>query len=249
MKTVAILNSSDRDLFGKQIRHDTNKFLSLTDLQEAYTQKRVKEGWAEKRIDNILNYKDNHERIFYILKEQQLITTTLEGFIEMVDNKGIATVLKSLGVYKTTGARKNKSIWCNPYIFLLIALELNPEFYARVIMWLGDNLIANRIEAGNFYKELSRAMSKFPNVDYVRVAKGLNYCIFGRHETGLRNSATQKELKELENLESKMAFAIDMGYITSFEMLISELTKIYKQRQLNHYTSIKEDVLKQIKLG
>ena len=32
-------------------------------------------------------------------------------------------------------------------------------------------------------------------------------------------------------LEKQMAFAINMGYITSFEMFIKELTKIYNQNQ------------------
>lgn len=248
MKTNIILKSQDRELFGLTIRQQTQGgFLNLSDLEEAYTIARVKNGWVEKNIHRIMT--DNTEVLYYLLEKQGLIKIPMSIFIEEIEKQGFAKYMKSIGAYKTTGARHTKTVWVNPYIFVMVAMDLNPLFKAQVIDWLTDSLIINRIEAGNFYKELSRAMSKFPNVDYVRVAKGLNYCIFGKHETGLRNSATQKELKELENLESKMAFAIDMGYITSFEMLISELTKIYKQRQLNHYTSIKEDVLKQIKLG
>ena len=36
--------------------------------------------------------------------------------MEMVDEKGIIKVLKEFGVYKTTGARATKTIYCNPYI-------------------------------------------------------------------------------------------------------------------------------------
>ncbi len=34
---------------------------------------------------------------------------------------------------------------------------------------------------------------------------------------------------KIENIEEKMAFAIDMGYITSFDMLLQELRKLWKQ--------------------
>jgi len=233
MKTNIILKSQDRELFGLTIRQQTQGgFLNLSDLEEAYTVTRVKNGWHDKNITMILTNPNNLETIYYILEKQGVIKVSLLSFIENVKNQGFAKHMKTIGAYKTTGARHTKTVWVNPYIWVMVAMDLNPIFKAQVIGWLTDSLIVNRIEAGNFYKELSRAMSKFSNVDYVQVAKGLNYCVFGRHETGLRNSATQKELKELESLESKMAFAIDMGYITSFEMIISELTKIYKQRQL-----------------
>jgi very-short-patch-repair endonuclease len=37
---------------------------------------------------------------------------------------------------------------------------------------------------------------------------------------------------KIEDLEEKMSFAIDMNYITSFDMLLSELRKIYKSTNL-----------------
>lgn len=42
--------SKDRELFGVIIKQDTKtSFMSLTDLQEAYTKKRVEMGWNENR--------------------------------------------------------------------------------------------------------------------------------------------------------------------------------------------------------
>jgi hypothetical protein len=89
-----------------------------------------------------------------------------------------------------------------------------------------DKLILNRIEAGNFYKGLTQAVGRFKDVDYVKLAKALNYKIFGRHETGIRNLATKEELKKLTDLESKIAFAVDMGYIATFEDCIKTIDKI-----------------------
>ena len=55
METNVTLKSKDRELFGVVIRQETKTgFLNLSDLQEAYTRKRIAEGWSEKRIDNIL---------------------------------------------------------------------------------------------------------------------------------------------------------------------------------------------------
>jgi hypothetical protein len=231
MKTNVVLSSSDRELFGITIRQETKTgFLNLSDLREAYTQARVKNGWAEKNITEILDRES--ETIFYVLKRQNLITVGMATFIENVKEIGFAKYMKSIGAYKTTGARHTKTVWVNPYIFVMVAMELNPMFKADVIGWLTDSLILNRIEAGNLCKALNASISKFDvdGLQYMILAKALNYIVFGKHEVGIRNSATKDQLKELTSIEGKMAFAIDMGYITSFDMLIAELRKIHSTK-------------------
>lgn len=56
-------------------------------------------------------------------------------------------------------------------------MEMNPKLYALVIDWLTDSLIINRIEVGNTYNIISRAASKFKDVDYVVIAKALNHIV------------------------------------------------------------------------
>ena len=233
MKTSVILKSPDRELFGIQIRQDTKTgFLNLSDLQEVYSIARVKNGWSDKRIDHVLQTEQNRERIYYILESQNVINVGFKGFIDSSEKIGFTKTLKEYSVYKTTGARQTKTVWCDPYIWTLVAMELNPQLYAKVVVWLTDKLIINRIEAGNFYKDLTRSVSKFKDVDYVQLAKALNYIVFGRHENGIRNTATSQQLKDMESLESKMAFSIDMGYIKSFSSLLEELRKIYHDKHL-----------------
>lgn len=235
MKTNVIMKSTDRQLFGIVIRQETKTgFLNLSDLQQCFENIRIKKGWTNKHIPELISRRENIERIYYILKTQESIIVDLSTFIEQVDTKGIATVLKSFGEYRTTGARHTKTTWVNPYIWVLIALELSPEFYANAVTWLADKLILNRIEAGNLYKALSSSISKFnPDTNqYIQLAKALNYIIFNKHEAGLRNLATSKELKELEDLEKKTSFAIDMGYINSFDMLLNELRKIWNKKNI-----------------
>lgn len=227
MKTNVILNSSDRELFGVTIRQETKTgFLNLSDLSEAYTQARVKNGWSDKNIDRIMT--DNIETIYYLLEKEGIIKLQISSFIENAKNQGFAKYMKSIGAYKTTGARENKSVWVNPYIFVMVAMDLNPLFKANVIGWLTDQLIISRIEAGNFCKALNIAVSKF-NIDgfqYAKLASKLNTIVFGRHEQGIRNTGTREQLKTLTAIEEKMAFAIEMGYIKTFENLIEDLDKI-----------------------
>lgn len=231
MKTSVIMNSPDRDLFGVRIRQQAGTgFLNLSDLEDAYDSVRVQHGWSNKNLTMLMGTDQNVERFYYLLEKQGLINLSFGSFMDEVQKDGITKVLKRYGAYKTTGARATKTTWANPYVWTLIAMEMNPMLYAEVVSWLTDKLIINRIEAGNFYKELSRSVSAFKYVDYIALAKALNYIVFGRHEAGIRNFATQKELKDMEQLESKMAFAIDMGYITSFQMLLFELRKLWLLR-------------------
>lgn len=231
MKTNVTMTSKDRVLFGVTIRQDTkNQFLSVTDLQEAYTRARIEKGWSDKRVSDILSNIGSAERIYYILEKQGFIKTGFPAFMEEVKKDSLVSVMKRCGAYKTVGARNNRHVSCNPYVWVLLAMELNPELYATVVMWLTDNLIINRIEAGDKYNALCRAASKFPDVDYRVIAKGLNYIIFDVHETMIRNQATQEQLKELDDLQKMLAFSIDMGYIKSFDELVEEMRKLYKKR-------------------
>ena len=73
MKTNIVMESNkDRELFGVVIKQETKTgFMSLTDLQEAYTHARVINGWSNRgEFQHIINQVENSERIFYILKEK-----------------------------------------------------------------------------------------------------------------------------------------------------------------------------------
>lgn len=227
MRTNIVMNSPDRELFGIIIRQETKTgFFNLSDLQEAYTRARVLNGWSQKgHFQDIVTQKENLERIYCLLDELKIINSGFSEFIKNAEEIGILKYLKQIQVYRTTGARQNKSTWCHPAIWTMIALELNPRIYAKVSIWISDKLILNRIEAGNFYKGLSRAVTKFENVDYVKLAKALNYKIFNKHETGIRNLATKEQLEKLYQLESNLAFSIDMGFINSFDKCIETINR------------------------
>lgn len=235
MKTNVTMVSKDRDLFGVTIKQDTKtSFMSLTDLQEAYTRKRIEMGWNDKRIENILSNKESAERIYYVLEKQgYFVKTGFPVFMEMVGKESLIKVMKKVGAYKTVGKGANRRTICNPYIWVLVAMELNPMLYAEVVTWLTDKLILNRIEAGDKYNILARAVAKFKDVDYSKMAKGLNWIVFNEHQSMIRNTATQEQLKELEQLQSNLAFYIDMGHVGSFEDLLKIMRDLYRKKYKN----------------
>lgn len=227
MKTnITMLSDSDRNLYGVTIRQNTKDYmLNLSDLQDAYTIARIQNKWSDKgKIQDIISQKENSERIFYILKEQEIINSDFSEFMEDVERDGIVKYLKNKGVYKTTGRGENRTVFCNPYIWVLVAMELNPQIYAKVVMWLTDKLILNRIEAGNLQISLSKALSRYiPSPEYGNVAIECNKRIFGKHETGIRNTRSQDELKELAHLEDNIAFGISKGFYKTNEEVLEAI--------------------------
>lgn len=215
MKSNVVLQSTDRELFGITIKQNTkDTFLSVSDLQKAYEVARWQYGWSERRVDNIMQTQDFKERVFYILESQGLIKTSILGFIEMCEKEGIAKVLKGLGVYKTTGARSTRATYTNPYIWVLLAMELNPMIYAKVIVWLTDSLVFDRIDAGSEYLPMNAAISsiiKTPN--YPEYARLINKKVFGQHISGMRNLASAKELRKISDIEKQIIMAIERGWI------------------------------------
>ena len=229
MKTNVVLTSIDRVLFGVQIRQETQtSFLNVSDLQAAYDSVRVQNGWALRRIDSIVATADFKERAYYLLEKQGIIKTSFLGFIEQSEKQGITNVLKECGAWKTSGARHTKTVWCNPYIWVMLAMEMNPKLYAEVVMWLTDRLILNRIEAGDFYKDLTHELRvKFDDPNYAYIASEINKVVFGRHELGIRQLASIQELNKLKEFEKMLAYALKNNFLKTEKELIEHI-KIQK---------------------
>lgn len=211
------MRSSDRELFGITIRQNTkDMMLSVTDLQKAYEVARWQYGWVERKVDAIMQTNYFKERVFYVLENQGVIKLSFNGFMEMVDNEGIAKVLKKLGVYKTTGARDTRQVVADPYIWVLLAMELNPMIYAKVIIWLTDSLIFDRIDAGTEYMPMNSAIKRIVHEpEFFKYAIAINQKVFGLHKTGMRNLASAKELRKIADIEKFIAQSIDMGFLRS----------------------------------
>jgi hypothetical protein len=149
----------------------------------------------------------------------------------MVENEGIVKVLKGLGVWKTAGRGDNKSTYADPYIWVLLAMELNPLIYAKVVIWLTDSLIMNRIVAGTEFKPMNSAISRIiTNPNYPLYSRLINLKIFGKHEKGLRDTATEEQLHYLSEMERFIIQSIEMGIINN-EVQFIKVIDMYKIRK------------------
>lgn len=227
MKTNIVLKSKDRELFGVVIRQETKTgFLSISDLQKSYDVARWQYGWTDRKISDVMQTTAFKDSVFYLLEKQGVIKTNRVGFIEQVENEGIAKVLKGLGVYKTTGARDTKSTYADMYIWLLIALELNPIVKSNVVIWVGDSLVFDRIEAGDEFRPMNAAINTImPNPDYRKYATAINVKVFGTHITGMRNLASAKELKNITKIEQYISQGISMGMIKDEKQVMYAIEK------------------------
>ena len=227
MKNNVVLKSTDRNLFGITIEQNTKDyFLSVSSLQKAYDVARWQYGWSDRKVADIMQTKEFKERVFYILESKGFIKTNILGFMDMIEKEGIAKVLKGLGVYKTTGARQTKQTYCDPYIWILLALELNPMIYANVVIWLTDTLVFDRIEAGTEYMPMNSKIKEIiPNPNYQTYAKLINKKVFGKHVAGMRNLASANELRQIADVEKQIITAIDMNWIKNEKDLINFLNK------------------------
>lgn len=130
----------------------------------------------------------------------------------------------------TKDGKTKDQVWMHPYLFIKFGMWINPKFELQVIKFVYDELIKNRHLAGDKYKSLMSSTSRLPDADYAEVAKALNFIVFNKHYTGIRNEATERELQELHELEDKLAMLIDMEYVNNQQELIMAMRKIYDNK-------------------
>jgi hypothetical protein len=217
MKTNVTMKSQDREVFGIKVRQETkNGFMSVTDLQQAYEKARWIHGWSERHISTILQVESARLKVYHLLYERNLIKVGIPTFTELADSQGIVNYLKNLGVWKTSGRGENRNVVCDPYIWTLLAMELNPMLYAKVVIWLTDSLIFDRMEAGDKFKPMNGAIARLlEKPDYPKYAREINLRVFGEHIQGMRNLASAKELRLISEIENTVTKAIEHGWVKS----------------------------------
>lgn len=124
----------------------------------------------------------------------------------------------------------------HPILFVKFAMWLNPRFEVQVIKFVYDQMIAFRKDAGDAYRELGMAVGKIVGKDFMptamsKIAKGINYCIFGSHETMIRNQhGCEKKMCELFYFEHKVADLINEGFLKSFETTMEYLRDTWRRK-------------------
>jgi len=200
-----------------------------------------KKNGVRKRIDHFLMLESTKDFLDVLSDDMQVADNQVWRDPTILDNQEVrkipGIIHKTNASTTSKGVRKAGEIWFHPYLFLDFAMWINPKFKLQVVKFVYDQLIEFRHNAGDQYKGLASALTMFENVDYSKVAMGLNYIVFGKHEPELRQNATQQQLKSLSSLQEKLAFAVNMGYISSYQQLLTEMRRIYRVR--DQYLALK----------
>lgn len=138
----------------------------------------------------------------------------------------------------TKNGKVPDKVWMNPLLYIKFAMWINPTFEVKVLRFVYDEMIKYRNEAGDAYRELGGAVSKIVSKDFMpramsKIGEALNWVIFNGHEKLLRNkNGEEKLLRELWQLERKIADLINDGFITTYDNLIAYLRNQYQKRNI-----------------
>lgn len=249
MKTNVLLQSESRELLGKNIPvMSKDGFVCITEVMEALTEKRRKEGMAPRRLDDLMGTKGFQEKMNALIKRLNINSVCTAAKVAVKKSELSINKLTDLKKYQMAyrrGKGKDQKWFVNPYFFVMVALELDPEIYASVVIWLTDGLIKNRNIAGDAYIRTCRSVSSLVKDKSElqngirRVAKAINFIVFNKHEEGIRNTATENQLNEISELEISISSIIDGGFVNNYDELIEYLGKEWKKKWGNPIMSLK----------
>lgn len=214
MKTNQVMERKMGDFIVAQRTKDG--FFNATALLKQWNQKAV----SERKLDNYFGSEKTKDFIATIMVRENLDTPKM--------------------VYvKSRAARGgNSGTWMHPMLFIDFAMWINSSFKYDVLKFVYDEMIKYRNDAGDAYKELGGAVSKIVSKDFMpkatsKIGEALNWVIFNGHEKLLRNkNGEEKSLRELWQLERKIADLINEGFITTYDNLIAYLRNQYQKRNV-----------------
>lgn len=126
MKTEVLMK---RELFGSEINQQSQStFLSATDLIKAGNSYRLANKMPSFDLNIWLQSKGAKE------------------FVSELEN--------NFGKVKINSKGKNQHTWVHPYLFIDIALAINPTFKIEVYSWIYDSLLKYRNDSGDSYKKM-----------------------------------------------------------------------------------------------
>ena len=150
------------------------------------------------------------------------------------DNAEFQTLITSKGRMTIHGKTSDK-VWMHPFLFIDFAMWLSPGFKYDVIKFVYDELIKQRNEAGDAYRELASAVVKIaPKKDIptamTKIAQALNFVCTNRHEKEMRNQMDETTMKEMVKLEQDVTLLINEGLLTSIDSTINYLRRKWNNK-------------------
>ena len=171
---------------------------------------------SERKMDNYFASEKTKEFISTIMERENLNTPKM--------------------VYLKTRGKYNGGTWMHPLLFIDFAMWINPSFKYDVLKFVYDEMIKYRNEAGDAYRDLGCAVSKIVPKEFMpkamsKIGEALNWVVFNGHEKMLRNkNGEENKMREVWQLEKKVAELIDEGFIQNFDKVIDYLRMQYRKR-------------------
>ena len=143
-------------------------------------------------------------------------------------------VIKSKGRMTMKGRTSDK-VWMHPYLFIKFSMWINPRFEVKVIKFVYDELIKQRNEAGDAYREMSEAVAKLSKKGEIaqniaKVAEAINYISQNDHARMIRNKADESQMKEYVRIEKEIIMLVNKGFVKTFEGLMEYLRSEWRTK-------------------
>lgn len=173
---------------------------------------------TERKMDNFFKLKGTESFIKTIVERENLHTPKLV-YVKSKASRG-----------------ENTGTWMHPLLFIDFAMWINSEFKYEVLKFVYDQLILYRNEAGDSYQNLTKQVSKLVSKDLLpgaiqSVARGINHNVFGDHERNIRNKMAEERLmKDLVNLQDKIIYLIEDGFLKSIDDVIRYLRISWRKK-------------------
>lgn len=132
----------------------------------------------------------------------------------------------------TKKGKYNSGTWMHPILFVKFAMYLSPKFEYHVLKFVSDELIAFRHKIGDNNNTTMKCLQPFgfDVDDYAYVNRAINYIVFDNHFTGIRNTATEEQMQQINDIQNKIQFSIEMKFVSNRKELISFMRKLYVQK-------------------
>ena len=182
MKTLQVMDTTDREFLGSNIRQRTDTYFLLSDLEFAGNKQRQLE---KRKMVSIAEYfkVESHKEF---IKELEL----------KIDKPA-----------KISGRGRNSKTWIHPFLFIDIALWYSPKIKIEVYEWLYDYLIKYRIASGDSYTKMCGVLWKYASRKDLFAKNIKNLAVIIKKECVVDdwNKATQEQLADREYLHNMIA--------------------------------------------
>lgn len=205
-------NTNKISFFGKKIKKHKGLF-SLDSLRNSTNKKII--------ISRILLKINNIHTVYFIIKKRYSYKKSFEEF----KKDDLIQTLKTCGAYIFQGSLRTGIGYIDKYLWLTICLYVATELYKGTKNQVSNKILLNRIEAQFIPTGILIAMENIDKIDFIQLKTALNYILFNSNINV--SKYTKSDLNKLKSIEIQILYAINKGYILTFQDLMNELRDMY----------------------